>query len=169
MGGHDRRASCRGDRLARAAVDTGDRPGDRCPRGASERAVHGAGAPVSDHRSPLGGSEWRPDQRVRLRRPARRNDSARVPDVQLDGGRVRRRDHGVGDDRRRGRRRRPRSPRPDGDAPVLRISHGRLLPALDPDATIAVRDAESVPRELVPQGRRRASSCGRASGRTCAS
>ena len=54
VGGHDRRASGRGDRLARTAVDARDRPGHRRARGASERAVHRARAPVSDHRSPTG-------------------------------------------------------------------------------------------------------------------
>ena len=83
-------------------------------------------------------------------------------------GRLHRRDDGLGDDRRRGRQRRHGAPRSDGDAAVLRLPHGRLLPALDQDAAVAQRDAEDLPRELVPQGRRRASSCGRASARTCA-
>ena len=38
-----------------------------------------------------------------------------------------------------GGRRRQGAPRPDGDAAVLRLPHGRLLPALDPDAARACR------------------------------
>ena len=64
--------------------------------------------------------------------------------------------------------RRQGAPRSDGDAAVLRLSHGRLLPALDQDAARAQRDAAHLPRELVPQGCQTASSCGPASARTCA-
>ncbi len=45
--------------------------------------------------------------------------------------------------------------RSDGHAAVLRLSHGRLFPALDQDAAVAQRDAAHLPRELVPQGRQR--------------
>ena len=41
------------------------------------------------------------------------------------------RDDGLGDDGRRGGHGRQGAPRPDGDAAVLRLPHGRLLPALD--------------------------------------
>ena len=41
---------------------------------------------------------------------------------------------------------------PDGHAAVLRLSHGRLFPALDQDAALARGDAAHFPRELVPQG-----------------
>ena len=43
------------------------------------------------------------------------------------------------------------APRSDGDAAVLRLPHGRLLPALDQDAAAAQRDAADFSRELVPQ------------------
>ena len=46
-------------------------------------------------------------------------------------GRLHRRHDGLGDDRRRRRHGRQGAPRSDGDAAVLRLSHGRLFPALD--------------------------------------
>ncbi len=65
------------------------------------------------------------------------------------------RDDGFGNDGGRGRHGRQSAARSDGDAAVLRLSHGRLFPALDQDAAVAERDAAHLPRELVPQGRRR--------------
>ena len=65
------------------------------------------------------------------------DDAAGVSGVQLDVGRVHRRDHGVGDDRGGDGQRREAAARSDGDAAVLRLSHGRLLPALDQDAARA--------------------------------
>jgi hypothetical protein len=62
-----------------------------------------------------------------------------------------------------------RAPRPDGHAAVLRLQHGRLLRALaergPPDAANLPKH---LPRQLVPQATTTASSCGRASARTCA-
>ena len=112
--------------------------------------------------------ERRADQRDHLRRPPRDDDAAGLPGVQLERGRLHRRDDGLGDDRRGGRHGRQGAPRSDGDAAVLRLPHGRLFPALAQDAALAQRDAAHLSRELVPQGRRTASSCGRASARTCA-
>ena len=66
--------------------------------------------------------------------------------------RLHRRHDGLGDDRRRRGRDRQGAPRSDGDAAVLRLPHGRLLPPLDQDAAHAQRDAADLPRELVPQG-----------------
>ena len=126
----------------------------RQDRGASQRPVHGARVAVPDHRCRLGGARRRADQRHRLRRPARPHAAARVSVVQLELGRVHRRDDGLGDDRRRHRQRRHAAPRSDGDAAVLRLSHGRLLPPLDQDAAAAQRDPEDISRQLVPQGRR---------------
>ena len=79
----------------------------------------------------------RADQRVHLRRPPRDDDAAGLSGVQLERRRLHRRDDGLGDDGRRGRQRRQGPPRSDGDAAVLRLSHGRLLPALDQDAAVA--------------------------------
>ena len=142
-------------RLAGQALDAGDREGDRREGGASERALHRARLAVPHHRSGLGRSRRRADQRVHLRRPPRDHDAAGLPGVQLECRRLHRRDDGLGDDRRRGGRGRQGAPRPDGDAAVLRLSHGRLFPPLDQDAAQPDRDAADLPRELVPQGRRR--------------
>ena len=49
----------------------------------------------------------------------------------------------------------PGAPRPDGDAAVLRLQHGRLLQALAQDRPAAQEPAAHLPRELVPQGRGR--------------
>ena len=56
--------------------------------------------------------------------------AARHRGVRLAPRRVPRLDHGVGDDRGRGRRGRQPAPRPVRDAAVLRLPHGRLLRAL---------------------------------------
>ena len=62
------------------------------------------------------------------------DDAAGVPGVQLERGRVPGRDHGLGDDGGCGGHGGQGASRPDGDAAVLRLPHGRLLPALDQDA-----------------------------------
>ena len=128
---------------------------DRRQGGPSERALHGADVAVPDHRSGLGRAGGRADQRHHFRRPSRDDDAAGLPGVQLDGRRLHGRDDGVGDDGRGRRRGGQGAARSDGDAAVLRLPHGRLLPALDQDAAGLPRDAEGLPRELVSQGRRR--------------
>ena len=110
--------------------------------GASERPVHGARGAVPDHRRELGVARGRPDQRHRLRRAPRAYGADGVSGVQLDVGRVHRRDHGVGDDRGGDRQRRNPAARSDGDAAVLRLSHGGLLQALDQDAARPQRDPQ---------------------------
>ena len=65
------------------------------------------------------------------------DDAAGLPGIQLVARRVHRRDHGFGDDGGRRGRGRQGAPRSDGDAALLRLSHGRLLPALDQDAARA--------------------------------
>ena len=94
-----------------------------------------------------------PDQRIHLRWTSCDHDAAGVPGLQLEFRCLRRRDDGLGDDGRRRRNDRQGTARPDGDAAVLRISHGRLLPSLAQDATQSYRHAADLPRELVPQGR----------------
>ena len=76
--------------------------------------------------------------------------------ARLGARRVPRLDDGLREDRR-GRRKRRRAPvRPDGDAAVLRLQHGRLLRPLAPDRPSRRRQAaEDLLRQLVPQGRRR--------------
>jgi phosphoenolpyruvate carboxykinase (GTP) len=54
VGRHDRRTAGRVPRLARQSVDSGNRTLDRKAGCASEREIHGAGRPVSDHRLGLG-------------------------------------------------------------------------------------------------------------------
>ena len=120
--------------------------------GASQRALHGARVAVPVHRSDVGRSQWRADQRVDLWRTTGAYHAAGVPGVQLERGRVCGRDHGLGNHGSGGRSDRQGAARPDGDAAVLRLSHGRLFPALDHDAEITERDAPNFSRELVPQG-----------------
>ena len=61
------------------------------------------------------------------------------------------------------RHHRQSAPRSDGHAAVLRLSHGRLFPALAEDAARAERHAANFPRELVPQRRGREISLARVS------
>ncbi len=96
-----------------------------------------------------------PFQRIRLRRTPRHDDSAGLPGIQLVDRRLHRRDDGFRDNCCRCRRNGYSASRSHGDAAVLRLSHGRLLPPLAQDAALTCRDAEDLPRELVPQRCRR--------------
>ena len=82
---------------------------------------------------------------------------ARLRVARLAPRRVRRRDDGLREDRRRVRWSRRAAPRPVRDAAVLRLPHGRLLRALavDDRAHRRVEAAAHLRRQLVPQGRRR--------------
>ncbi len=128
---------------------------DRGQGGASEWAIYGAGFAVPVDRCGVGGSGGRADRRIRVWRAAVDDDAAGLPGVQLERGRLRGRDDGIGDDGGGQRRGGTGAARSDGDAAVLRLSHGRLLPALDQDAALAELDAAHLPCELVPQGRGR--------------
>ena len=68
--------------------------------------------------------------------------------------RARRRDHGLGEDRRRHRRPRRAAPRPVRDAAVLWLQHGRLLRPLAEHGGAHRRGVApgDLRRELVPQG-----------------
>src|ERR1700679_329637 len=100
----------------------------------------------------MGVAGWRDDLRVPVWRPARVYDTAGVPGLQLVVGRIPRRDDGLGDDGRGRRRAGQGAPRSHGDASLLRLSHGRLFPALAEDAARALAYAARVSRQLVSQG-----------------
>ena len=159
-----RSAAGRGARLAGAAVDAGvDREG-----GASQQPLHHAGDAVRVALAGVRQPERRADRRDALRRAPAAAHPARLRGAQLAARHVPRRDAVVGDDRGRHRQGRRAAPRSDGDAAVLRLQHGRLLPALARRRREADEAAEDLPRELVPHRRRRAGSCGPASATTCA-
>ena len=123
--------------------------------GASQRPIYRAGEAVSVDRRGMGRSGRRADRRICLWRSAVDDDAAGVPGVQLERRRLRGRHDGFGDygccERRGGQG----ATRSDGDAAVLRLSHGRLLPALDQDAALAELHAADLSCELVPQERGR--------------
>ena len=101
------------------------------------------------------------------RRAERR--AARDRGVRLGSRRLHGRDHGLREDGRGRRRGRRAALRPDGDAALLRLPHGRLLRPLAPDRPAA--RAPSCRRSSWSTGSARtttASSCGRASARTAA-
>ena len=81
----------------------------------------------------VGGPGRRADRRVPVRRPPRLGGPARPRGVRLGARRLPRRDDELRADRRRVRHGRPAALRPVRDAPVLRLQHGRLLPALAGD------------------------------------
>ena len=81
--------------LAGEAVDAGDREEDRREGGASECALHGAGVAVPDDRSGVGRSGRRAIKRHYLRWTTRDDDAVGVSGVQLECGRVCRRDDGL--------------------------------------------------------------------------
>ena len=120
-------------------------------------------------RARLGGPGGRADRRVPVRRPARDGGAARDRGVRLGARRVPGLDHGLGEDRGRGGRGRRAALRPDGDAAVLRLPHGRLLRPLAGDRPRA--RARSCRRSSWSTGSARtttASSSGPASARTAA-
>ena len=96
-----------------------------------------------------------PISRDRVRRPPRIAGAAGVRGARLDPRRAGRRGDGFGNHRRRDRRGRRDAPRPDGDEAVLRLQLRRLLRALAVVRQARREAAEDLPRQLVPQGRRR--------------
>ena len=153
-------ATCGGrattSRAADGCIDWQGRP---WTPGVGEKAAHpnsrftAPGDAVPDDLPRVADARGRPDQRDHLRRPPPRARPARVPVVQLAARRVPRRDAGLRDDRRGHRQGRRRAPRPDGDAALLRLQHGRLLRPL-------ARGGEAARRT------RRRSSASTGSGRT---
>src|SRR5580704_8652808 len=96
-------------------------------------------------------SGWRTTERDYFRWATCDDDAVGIPGVQLADGRICWGDDGFGDDGGGCGNNRQSAARPYGDAAILRISHGRLLPALDQDAEVAEGDAAYFPRQLVPE------------------
>ena len=126
VGSADRRAARARDRLARQRLDA--RIGD--PGSAPERPLHHPRGTVPVDRPRVGGPQGRADRRDPVRRPALQRRAARARGARLGARSVPRLDDVLRDDRRRGRQGRPAALGPDGDAAVLRLPHGRLLPPL---------------------------------------
>ena len=168
VGGHDRRAARRVPRLAGQELDAGDRARRPAPRPrirtrASPRrprnvppSIRPGKIPKACRSAPSSSAAAAPP---RCRWSTRRSTGAPASTWAPPWARRRPPPRG---------RRRQGAPRSHGHAALLRLSHGRLFPALDQDAALAQRNAAHLPRELVPQGCRTASSSGRASARTCA-
>ena len=111
-----------------------------------------AGLAMPVHRPRLGESRRSADQRVGVRRADEQEHASGVPGVQLEPRRLSRGDDGVrghcGGDR--GDR---DAARPDGDAALLRLQHGRLFQPLAERRPARRQPAAHLPRELVPPRR----------------
>ena len=136
------------DRLARQPVE----PRVRHAGGAPERPLHRVSGAVPVDRPGVGGPQGRADLSDPVRRPPPHHGAARQPGVRLGARRVPRLDHGERDHRRRRRRGRAAALRPDGDAAVLRLQHGRLLRPLAEGRRddLAREPAGDLLRQLVP-------------------
>ena len=95
----------------------------------SQRPLHDARRAVPVDRAGVGGPGRGADRRLPLRRPSRHRGAAGQRSLRLGARRLHGGDDVLGDDRRGGRCGRPAALRPDGDAAVLRLQHGRLLRA----------------------------------------
>ncbi len=131
-------------------------PDSEYARRPPQRPLHDAGGPVPLDRARVGGPGRRADRRLPLRRPPRHRGAAGPGSLRLGARRLHGGDDVLGDDRGRGRRRRPTALRPDGDAALLRLQHGRLLrPLAEARQARGRRAAAGLLRQLVPQRRRR--------------
>ena len=157
VGRRRRRAARRRLGLARTPVEARHEGRERQAdsRRASERPVHRAAdaMPLAfvPHRAP----PRRADFGDSFRRPPNASDPAGLRGVRLGPRRFHRGDDGLGAHRRPGRRRRRGAARPDGDAALLRLPHGRLLRALAEHGPPDGQSAENLPRQLVPHRRKR--------------
>ena len=123
------------------------------PGGPSQRPFHDSGRAEPDHRLGVGGPGRRTDRRLPLRRSPGQRHPAGDPGLRLEARCLPRRDHVFGDDCGGHRCGRSAALRPDGDAAVLRLQHGRLLPALARHRrNRRCQAAEDLLRQLVPQG-----------------
>ena len=118
-------------------------------------------------RSGVGRSRRRAHQRLHLWRTPRDDAAIDSPGIQLDFWRLYRRNNGFRNDGRGSRHDWQSPPRPHGNAAILRLSHGRLLPPLDLHAALAQRDTAYLSRNWFRKDKT-AISFGRASARTCA-
>ena len=152
-----------GHRLAGSPLRREERPGR-----ASEFALHRQRRAQPGLHEGSRESARRADLGHRVRRPSPRTGAAGVRSPQLAARRAGRRVGGLGNHRRRHRRGGRGAPRLHGHEALLRLQLRRLLRALAERRREAQAPAEDLPRQLVPPGRRTASSCGRASATTCA-
>ena len=127
------------------------KPGDEVVAHPNSRFTAPASAVPLDLAA-LGRSAGCADLGLYLRRAARACGPAALPGVQLAARRLRRRGDGLGEDGGGGGQGRRDAPRPDGDAALLRLQHGRLLGPLAGDGREAGAPAGDLPRQLVPQG-----------------
>src|SRR5256885_226130 len=125
------------------------------PRRPSELALHRALPAVPVDRAQLGRSAGRAHLRAHLRLAALERDPARLRELRLDPRRLPRLGDVHGDDGGDHGQGRRGAPRPDGDAAVLRLQHGRLLRPLARDGGEAGHAAAPPPRELGSPRRRR--------------
>ncbi len=95
-----------------------------------QRALHHAGGAVPVDRPRVGGPGRRADRRLPVRRPPGDGGAAGQRGLRLGARGIPRRDDVGRDDGRRVGRGRQAALRPDGDAAVLRLQHGRLLRSL---------------------------------------
>ena len=112
-------------------------------RRAPQRPLHDAGGAVSLDRARVGGPGRRADRCLPLRRSPRHGRAAGPGSLRLGARRLHGGDDVLGDDRRRRRCGRPAALRPDGDAALLRLQHGRLLRPLAEDRQ---REGAELPR-----------------------
>ena len=166
VGGPDRRAAGPPHRLEGQRLDA-RRPTRPAAHPNARFTAPAVAVPVDRPR--VGGPEGRADLGDPLRRPPRHQRPARHRGLRLGARRVPRLDHELGDDRRRGRRRRRAPLRPLRHAAVLWLQHGRLLRSTG-SRSARPTDADKLPEavlgQLVPQGRRRQVPVARASART---
>ena len=107
-------------------------------------------------RAGVGGPGRRADRRLPLRGAAGDRGAARPRGVRLGARGLHGGDDVLGDDRGGSRRGRAAALRPDGDAALLRLQHGRLLRPLAEGRRARGRPAAArLLRQLVPQRRRR--------------
>ncbi len=142
VGGQGRRGARRADRLAGPPVEEG-LAGEG---GAPEQPLHGAHDEQPAHVAARERSRGRAHRGHRLRRPPLHDGAPRRPGLQLGARRLHGRDARLGDDRRHHRQGGRRAPRPDGDAPVLRLRHGDVLRPLAGHAEVHQGPAEDFSR-----------------------